>query len=95
MTTPADLTHALVEEIVRTGLMMTGLLEDLLESLPEDAFPGESHADVLLEMLAGSTRPAVTAAGHETVRELMSLLGAVRDRTLSDLRAAAAAAPRT
>src|SRR5437764_800817 len=74
------------------GRMITGLLEDLLNALPDDAFPGENHAEVLLEMLSGTVRPATRAAGQATVCQLTALLGAVSDRILTDLRAAAAAA---
>ena len=92
MKTEAEPTRALVEEIVRAGLMITGVLEDLLDALPEDAVPGESQVEVLLEMLAGTMGPAVAAAGDEAVRETIALLGAVSDRVLTDLEAALAAA---
>jgi hypothetical protein len=88
MTRHAEPSRLLVEEIVRTGLMITGVLEDLLECLPEDAFPGENEADVLFEMLAGTIHPVTTAAGDETIHELIALLGAVTDRVLTDLRIA-------
>ena len=65
---------------------MTTHAEDLLEMLPEDAFPGESEAEVLLEMLAGTVHPAVVAAGDEIVGELVALLGAVSDRVMTDLQ---------
>jgi hypothetical protein len=92
MNTHAEPSLHLVREIVRTGLMITGVLEDLLEELPDDAFPGENDAEVLFEMLAGTIRPAVAAAGEERVQELIALLGAMGDRVLSDLQAAAVAA---
>src|SRR3954470_6801527 len=63
MTTDAHTTRRLVEEIVPTGLMITGVLQDLLAELPEDAFPGESDVEVLFEMLAGTIEPATAAAG--------------------------------
>jgi len=89
MTTDAHTTRRLVEEIVRTGLMITGLLEDLLDEMPEDAFPGESHVEVLFEMLAGTIEPATAAAGDDIVLELIALVGAMSDRVLDDLSAAA------
>jgi hypothetical protein len=90
MHTQEDPTRLLVDEIVRTGLMITGVLEDLLEGLPENAFPGENEGEVLLEMLSGTIRPAAAAAGEETARELIALLGAMCDRVLADLQAMAA-----
>jgi hypothetical protein len=81
-----------VEEVLRTGLMLADVLGALLEDLPDDAFPGEDPAEVLLEMLAGTFRPAAKAAGARAVREAAGLLGALGDRALADLRAAADAA---
>jgi hypothetical protein len=85
MTRHTEPSRHLVEEIVRTGLLITGVLEDLLECLPEDAFPGESEGEVLLSMLHGTVHPAAVAAGEETVAELIALLGAVSDRVMTDL----------
>jgi hypothetical protein len=44
---------------------------------------------VLVEMLTGTVRPVVEAAGEGTVEEAAALLGAVADKTLADLRQAA------
>jgi hypothetical protein len=84
--------RAFVEEAVRVGVAWMDLVSGLLDDLPDGAFPGETHVDVLLEMLAGSVRPAADAAGAEALRQATALLGAVSDRVLTDLRAAAARA---
>lgn len=86
--------RAFIEEAMRTGVMLADVLGSILENLPEDAFPGEDPVEVLLEMVVGSVRPAADAAGGQTVRAATALLGAVSDRTLNDLRAAAALARR-
>jgi hypothetical protein len=78
--------------MLRTGFALTDLISSLLEELPEDAFPGEDNADVLIEMVSGSCLPAVEAAGEATCLATVALLGAVRDRVLDDLRRAAATA---
>lgn len=78
-----------VREVLGTGLMLIDVLSMLLDDLPDDAFPGEEPAEVLLEMLVGSFRPAAEAAGDETVRQAAALVGALGDRTVTDLRAAA------
>jgi hypothetical protein len=65
------------------------VLSSLLEDLPEDAFPGENSGAVLIEMVVGSCRPAVEAAGEQECWAATALIGAVRDRVLDDLRAAA------
>jgi hypothetical protein len=74
--------------LLSTGVMLADLSAGLLEEIPADAFPGEDPADVLLEMLTGTLRPVAEAAGGGALRQAISLLGAVADRTISDLRAA-------
>ena len=90
----ADPAHAFVVELLRTGLMLTDLMADLLASVPAGAFPGEDSGDVLVGMLAGSIRPAVLAAGPTTVMAASALLGAGGDRVVDDLEAAAEVARR-
>jgi hypothetical protein len=86
---PDDPARVLVEAILRTGLMLTDLVCDLIESAPDDAFPGEDTAEVIVDMLVGTIRPAAEAAGDRAVGEATALLGALGDRTLEDLKAAA------
>ncbi|UJA20734.1 hypothetical protein HJD18_11280 [Thermoleophilia bacterium SCSIO 60948] len=88
---PPDLTLAreLTDQLIRTGLVLTDMIASLIEDLPEDAYPGEENGMVLLEMVAGSSVPAVAAAGERTVREATALIAAVQDRVVSDLREAA------
>ena len=57
--------------------------------MPEDAFPGEDNGEVLIEMVVGSCRPAIDAAGEDECRRATALIGAVRDRVFDDLRRAA------
>lgn len=85
----ADAARALIEELLRVGLALTDLVASLIENLPEDAFAGEDSATVLVEMVAGSCLPAVEAAGEEVCRGATALIGAIIDRVLDDLRAAA------
>ena len=84
--------RVLLEEAVRLGLLISDVLGGLLDELPEDAFPGEEPGEVLLEMVTGSIRPAAEAAGERAVREATALLGAIGERVVEDLRAAAARA---
>jgi hypothetical protein len=85
----ADAAQVLIEELLRTSLTLVDVLNSLLEELPESAFPGEENAAVLIEMVVGSCRPALEAAGESDCRTTTALLGAVRDRVLDDLRTAA------
>lgn len=85
----ADAAQALIEELLRTGFALTDLLASLLEEIPEDAFPGEDSGRVLIEMLVGSSLPAIEAAGERQCWAAAALIGAIKDRVLDDLRAAA------
>jgi hypothetical protein len=87
-----DQVRAFVEEALRVGVVWMDLVTRLVDELPDGAFPGEDHAEVLLEMLTGTIRPTADAAGAETLRQATALLGAVSDRVLTDLRTAAARA---
>lgn len=84
-----DLAEALIEELLRTALSLQGAFVSLLEDLPENAFPGEDPAAVLIEMMAGSSRPAIDAAGEVGCRAATELIGAIRERVIDDLRKAA------
>ena len=90
----ADPIRAFVTELLRSGIMLSDVLADLLEDLPDDAFPGEDTAEVLLDMVTGSIQPAAQAFGLELVREATALIGASADRVVAHLRAAAAEAGR-
>jgi hypothetical protein len=85
---PDDYARIYVEELVRTGVILTDLLGGLVESMREEEFPGETRGAVLIEMLVGSLRPVTEAAGEATVRRATALLGACVDRTVADLRLA-------
>ena len=84
----ADDVRALTEQALRTGIMLSSLVGDLLEELPEDAFAGEDEVEVLFEMLVGTIAPVAAAAGVAEVRATTALLGAMSDRVLADLHAA-------
>jgi hypothetical protein len=81
--------QALIEELLRTAFSLGAAFVSLLEDLPEDAFPGEDPAAVLIEMMAGSSHPAVDAAGEVGCWAATELIEAVRERILDDLRDAA------
>jgi hypothetical protein len=83
-----DYVQEFVEELLRTGLLLVDLAAELIESLPEDAYPGESNAEVVLDMMTGTIRPAAEAAGESLVRGATALLDASGTRTLDDLERA-------
>jgi hypothetical protein len=90
-----DYVRDFVEEVLRTGSMLLELLDDLIESVPEDAFPGESIIDVVLDMLTETISPAAQAAGEVSVRSAVALLADSSSRALADLEHAAELARRT
>lgn len=92
---PDDDVRTFVEELLRTGLALTDLLAGLLESLDENAFEDDaSPGEALLDMLVGTLGPVAAAAGGPALQSATALLGAVLDRTIADLRGAAAQARR-
>jgi hypothetical protein len=87
-TVDPELTGELVRQIVQTGLGLSLTAELLLDVLPDDAFPGEANADVILEVLAGTVAPIAQAAGRLVVESAIAFLRAVHERTVEDVRAA-------
>lgn len=79
----------LIEEMLRTALWLFDISTSLLDDLPDGAFPGEDFGEVMIEMLAGSCRPALDAAGDDGCRVAIELLISIRENVLNDLRAAA------
>jgi hypothetical protein len=79
-----------VMAVLRIGLMLEGVLSNLLEDLPDDAFPGEDAGVVLIEMLTGTIRPAAMSAGERVVRDATALLYASGDLTIEGLKGALA-----
>jgi hypothetical protein len=87
-----EATEELVQALLRTSITLQDVFVRLVEEIPADAFPGEDPATVLLEMISGSACLAIEAAGLEISRSATALIGAVMDRVIDDLRAAAALA---
>jgi hypothetical protein len=83
-----------VQDLVRTGCVLGGLIRDLAGSLPDDAYPDESNLDVVLEMMAGSLRPVAEEFGEEFVRRAGELLAESQERVFVDLQLAAELAKR-
>jgi|SRR5690348_4290397 len=91
-TAEVDAVHEFVEELLRIGLALLDLVGSLAEELPDGAFPGEDNAEVLIEMVVGSSRPALEAIGKSECRSATKLIETVWNRVMTDLRDAAALA---
>ena len=82
-----------VRELLRTGSMLNGLVADLVDTLPVDAYPEEEPAAVVVEMMCGTVATALRSTDPRDVRratELMELAGA---RVIEHLRLACALSP--
>ena len=88
-TTDLEITRDLVEEVLLTALALEDVMAALLDEIPEGAFPGGDNAHVLLEMVVGSVHPAARAAGARDCQTATALVGAIRQRVLTDLHTAA------
>ena len=83
-----DVGRSLIEETLRTALWLLDTSASLLGDLPDDAFPGEDAGEVMVEMLTGSCRSAIDAAGGDGCRVAIELMVSIRENVLNDMRAA-------
>lgn len=81
--------EAVIEEFLRTALWLVDISAALLDDMPDNAFPGEDSGVVLIELLAGSCRPALESAGELGCLATMELAAAIRENVRSDLMKAA------
>jgi hypothetical protein len=82
-------TRELVEEVLLTAIAIEEVIRSTLAELPEGAIPEDEAAEVLLEMVVGSIRPATRAAGPTELRTATALVAAIRERVLADIHTAA------
>lgn len=80
---------ALVLTLIKSGIFVTDTLGNLIDILPEDAYPGEDPAEVVTEMAAGSIVPLVNRIGRKQCRDTIALLDSVMESILGELRLAA------
>ena len=87
---PDPVAYRFVMELLGTGLAMTDALSSLSEDLEgREPWPGEDPGNVLLEMTAGSVRPALMRVPAEEVERAIELIVSARERFIADLRMAA------
>jgi hypothetical protein len=77
-----------VLELLRTGVMLSDLAGDLIESLPEDAYPGEDNGEVILEMLIGSVRGVLGETEPDQLRSATRMVECAAERVIEHLRLA-------
>lgn len=64
-----------VIELLSTGSMILGVIGDLTDALPPDAYPGEAPAEVVVEMVCGSIANALGAVEPARLRSNLWLTG--------------------
>jgi hypothetical protein len=85
LTEPTEQVAAFTQEVLRAGLMLSGLASDLVEELPSDAFPGEDTAAVVIEMMIGTIHTAVGDVDPHELARATRLLEMASDRVLEHL----------
>src|ERR1700747_2274062 len=69
-----DQIERFVIELLSTGSMLLGLIRDLTDALPPDAYPGEEPHEVVVEMVYGSIATALGAVDPEEVQVATRLI---------------------
>lgn len=77
-----------VFELLRTGAMLSEVAAGLIETLPEDAYPGEDPGAVVMEMMCGTIRTALGEVDPAEVRRATELIDQAAARTVEHLRLA-------
>jgi hypothetical protein len=85
-----DRVAAFTLELMRTGHMLSNLGADLVESLPDDEYPGESPAAVVIEMVVGTIRTSLADADEGELERATELIVDARERVLEHLQLALA-----
>jgi len=75
-----------VLKLLGAGVWLSELAADLVEALPEDAYPGEEPGLVVLEMLCGTVATALGSADPRDLKRATELIELARDRTVEHLR---------
>lgn len=74
--------------LLRASWMLRDLAENLVEGLPSDAFPGESHGSVVVEMLFGSMATALESVEPTEIIRAADLIELTTGRVIEHLRVA-------
>lgn len=72
--------------LVGTGIWLSELAADLVEALPDDAYPGEDTGAVVLEMLCGTAATVLGSVDPREVERATELIELARDRTVEHLQ---------
>jgi hypothetical protein len=74
--------------VLRTSWMICDLVDNLVEALREDAFPGENKGSVVVEMLRGSMATALESVDSPEIVRAADLIELTTERVIEHLRVA-------
>jgi hypothetical protein len=83
-----DLVDEFTLGLLRAGWMLCGLAADLTEAMPDDAYPGEKPAHVVMEMMTGTIRTAIGSADERDLERATDLITEACDRVIEHLELA-------
>jgi hypothetical protein len=72
----------------RTSWRICDLVENLVEALREDAFPGENKGSVVVEMLFGSMATALDSVDSQEIAQAAGLIELATERVIEHLQLA-------
>jgi hypothetical protein len=87
---PGDAVAAFVTELIRAGVVLAEVLDNLLDAVAQSREGGAPDAEELLGMLVNSLHGTVAAAGEDVLRAVTPLFDACVRRTLEELEHALA-----
>jgi hypothetical protein len=85
---PQDSIGEFTLELIRTGSMLFGVAADLADELPADSYPGEEPGAVVIEMMTGTIRTALSEIDEQMLEEATDLMVLARERVLEHLQLA-------
>jgi hypothetical protein len=85
---PQDSIGEFTLELLRTGSILFGVAADLAEDLPADSYPGEEPGAVVVEMMTGTIRTALSEIDEHMLDEATDLMVLARERVVEHLQLA-------
>ena len=87
---PDDEVAAFTWALLSAGNMLFEFAADLTDALPEDAYPGEDTAEVVVRMMIGAIRTALGERDPQEFDRATELMEEACDRVLEHFRLAVA-----
>ncbi len=81
-----DLSREFMGEVFGTAFFLEDLMQRVLRTLDDDAFPGLDKREALREAMVYSTVPVAAAAGEDACVNATALVAAMRERIVADVK---------